>query len=420
MLNERRLRAYPILIMAGTWCMVLADLLLRTGWRGGSGQILGSDFVTFYAAGLQSRRDVGHLYDLAAQGRVQQALLQPTVWQGTNPFISPPYVAWAYGLFTHLSLVWALILWTLLTFACIVAAVALAYRYLLPPALRGARLSRRQLLIIVLSSLPFVEGLVMGQNHALTLLLAVGVCALSLRGRWMQAGALAGLLIYKPQYALGFLIVWIVWRRYRAIAGFLLSAGAWVCASLPAVGVAPYRAYLATTPQIMALPWVAGYPGYLLATPYGLLATILPRDLNWVAEAGMWLCAAAAGVLLIGVARGRAEDISDHGHVRGTLALAVVYPLLASPFALLHDLLLLIPAFLLWAGETSLARPLRDAAILTYLATLLLLVPAERFGLALMAPLPIGLFLAGLAATAEKAVNGCGGAGRQRIPKAPC
>ncbi|MBN1919716.1 MAG: hypothetical protein JW892_00605 [Anaerolineae bacterium] len=106
-----RLRIYPPLVLLGMVGVLLFDFLVSQGWQGVLGQIVGSDFVTLYAVGTAFRTAPAQLYDFAAQGALQQALIAPTSYPGLNPFISPPYVAQVYALLTLLPLPWAFGLW---------------------------------------------------------------------------------------------------------------------------------------------------------------------------------------------------------------------------------------------------------------------------------------------------------------------
>ena len=218
LINERRLRVYPRLVLLAVCVVQVFNVIFRQGWRGGLGQIIGIDFIILYASGSLYRTDIVHLYDFPTQMAVERWLIRPTVLPGSGPFINPPFVALGYSVFTHLPLVWAFLLWSVLTLLFLFLAADLSVRYLTPPWLVRAGLTRSRLIIVLLSFLPFFEGFQAGQNHGLTLLLATGITVASLSGRWYLAGLSAGFLLYKPQFVLGFLIVWLIWREYKALA----------------------------------------------------------------------------------------------------------------------------------------------------------------------------------------------------------
>ena len=168
-INAKRLRDYPRLMFITTWTILALNLIFRHGWLGALKQIIGSDFITLYGAGLAYRTDLAHLYDFTSQAAIQQTLIMHTTLPGVNPYISPPYVAAVYSLFTYLPLPLALIIWTVLSLFFTLVAVRLLI-YILPDSIKH-KLDYWQLLIIILSFFPFIEGFQVGQNHTLTLLL---------------------------------------------------------------------------------------------------------------------------------------------------------------------------------------------------------------------------------------------------------
>lgn len=369
-----------------TWAILAANFLLRQGWLGGLGQIIGSDFITLYSAGMIYRLNPADLYNFDVQHQMQQALIHPTTLPGLNPFISPPYVAYVYSLLTLLPLPWAFALWSILSLLCMILAIRWMSQ-LLPKTIG---LSASQLLILAISFFPFTEGFQVGQNHALTLLLVAGILVLSRKDKWAAAGGLAGLLIYKPQLVLGFLIIWLVWRKLTALVAFVAVVGTWAGSFLLINGIAPFEAYLDSNQVVMLLPYVEGFPGYLIVTLYGLLATTLPQSLarfSQVASQGVFVL---VGIYLAWLAsRLRSPRHPLHAPL---LALATIYPIAASPYVQLHDMLLLIPVFILWS-MVSHSRIVLCAAVTIYLGAFFLPLVAALTGIAWMSLLSIGLLI---------------------------
>jgi hypothetical protein len=389
-MNERRLRVYPRLVFLVVCVVHAFTVLFRQGWRGGLGQIIGIDFIILYAAGLLYRTDIVHLYDFPTQLAVERQLIWPTGLPGSGPFINPPYVAWGYGAFTHLPLVWAFLLWSILTVLFLFIAVGLSVRYLTPNWLVQAGMTRSRLFIILLSFLPFFEGFHAGQNHGLTLLLVTGIIVTTLSGRWYLAGLLAGILLYKPQFVLGFLIVWLIWREYKALASFIVAAVVWAGVVVVSHGFDPYLAYLRTIDQTRWLPYIKGWPTYLMTTPYGLLVTLLPPDrlavVLWFTR--LLTVAASAGIAWFAF---RCRNVSCSNR-HPALVFALLFPFFATPYVLLHDLLILVPVFLLLSADREMASRLLYAAIFTYFGALVLLLLGQKFNVALFVLIPAGLF----------------------------
>jgi len=388
--KDRRLRDYPRLIGLALWAAWGLEVLFRQGWRSGLGPILGSDFITLYAAGLLYRRSPAHLYDFEAQAQIQAALIAPTPYPGLNPFISPPYVAMAYGALTALPLLLAFGLWNGLTLGWALHA-AWGLWHMLPADRRPAGLSFAQMAVLVLSSFPFLAGWRVGQNHGLTLWLITGILLAQRAGRTGLAGLLAGGLLYKPQFVLGLLILWLAWRERRALLAFGVAAALWIGPSLWTGGLSLYRDYLDRSALLLALPWQEGFPAFAMITPYGLLATLFPA----VAQPALRIGAVAAlGLLGLGLFRAarplRGQPFERQAPI---WMLALLYPLLAAPYALIHDLLILAPVLVLWAAVRPSQR-LLHTAIAVYLGALFLPFLGALTHIALPALLPLGVFAA--------------------------
>ncbi len=391
-LNPKRLRDYPRLFFIATWCVLLLNWALHNGWKGAAGQIIGNDFLVFYSAGLLFRTQPQALYDPAALKALQDALLAPTPLAGLVPFINPPYVAPVFALLTLVPLAWAFAGWTLLNIACAALACAWLSRRLAPGFLKNWGLSGWQLFAILGGYFGFIEGLEVGQNHGLTLLLVSGCVLLTLDERPLGAGLCAALLLYKPHFALPFLLLWLVWANWRALASFGLAAAAWLGASLWLQGWAPYRAYLELSPQLLGMYEVRSLGAYLEVTVYGLLKTLL-GDAHWQWLSLLNLLLAALAALALGAYAWRMRSGPQTRRMAGlrtALAFAVLYPLLFAPHVLLHDTLILAVALLLWA-QVYPSRLLVYCCVAIYLAAFFLPWAAYQLDLALLSLAPLGL-----------------------------
>jgi hypothetical protein len=264
------------------------------------------------------------------------------------------------------------------------------YRYLTPEWLKNKGLTGIQLLIIVISSFAFIDGAQAGQNHALTLLLITGIIIATIREKWILAGVLAGFLLYKPQFTIGFLILWLVWKQYKAIASFAIIALIWGGYVLVIHGIEPYLAYLDFSDTLMLLPFAKdGFPVSVMATPYALLATLIPIG-------GIQILQTIYVVLLIvaSIALGLyAYTVRDNPDRNYALILALLFPLLLMPHTLVYDLLILIPAFLLLTVEDVKDKKLLWLAIASYMGVLLLPLIGYFNKLALPALIPILFFV---------------------------
>ena len=385
-LNAKRLRDYPRLIFAAVLIATAANLLTRNGWQDAAGNIFGNDFLMMYAGGVIYNTQPAMLFDFGYHAGVQASLVAPAPMYGAIPYNYPPYMAAFMGLVTRmLPLSSAFIILTLLSVALTAAGAAWAQQVLAPDWLKKAGLSATQMAILVLSCFPFIEGLKVGQNHGLTFFLAAGIVIATLSGRSFLAGALAALTAYKPQFALGFLLLWLIWRDYKAILGYGVVAGIWGGLTLLQSGWGMYQAYIDYLPVMLKMPYIENYATYLMMTPYGLLLTLFPqKDWQGIMMFSNLLtvfCTLALGWYAFTLRNDPLKKRSP------ALAMALLYPILATPQVLLHDSLTLALFFLIWT-QTERSRRLLYTAIVVYLGSFLLAPISRAIHIPLMAFVP--------------------------------
>jgi len=364
-----------------------ANWLTRDGWIGGFGQVIGHDYLVFYSTGTLYRTAPERIYDSAAHRALQQSLVAPTALPAVNPNVNPPWAAMAFSLLTWAPFGASFALWELLCVAFAAWSIHMSMR-LIPEPLVAAGLTQKELVIVTLSFFPFVEGWIVGQNHVLSMLLVSGIVVSMFADRWALAGVLGGLTLYKPQYVVGFAILWLVWGRFRALAAFAAVAIAWIGSFLWLHGVDPFREFLRVSAESMQLPYNPGFPAYLLLTPYGFLTTTLPQS-AWPVISTLTTAAALAftgGLAWFGF-RLRHRTVSE---CAPAIVLACFLPLVTSPYALLHDLLVIVPGFLVWS---RFADPRRLLAIAsgTYLCAFFVPLLAFHTKIAWMALITIAL-----------------------------
>lgn len=389
-LNARRLRDYPRLFLISTWFIMILNLLLHQGWIGAFGQVIAGDFIMFYSTGEIYRSNPSQIYDFDTQNQTQQALVAPSELPGYNPYINPPYVAPFFSLLTFITLPWALLLWTCLAIFSVFLSVYILIK-LVPTNNPIPGLSFGQLVIISLSFFPFVEGLLAGQNHWLTLLITSGIVYSMVKEKWYLSGVLAGLLLYKPQFVLGFLILWFIWGKFKAILSFSLVAMCWVGIFAAVNGFDLYQTYIQLSRVFMDLPYIPGFPNYLLVTFYGLLTSFFPHSaqsiLSVLSQSLFIISAIGLGWLAYKLRAGNM-------HARLPVIVAtLILPLIATPYALLHDMVILIPAFVLWAIYSYSNNYIKISASV-YLGAFFLTLFAALTKIAWVSFLTIGLFIA--------------------------
>jgi hypothetical protein len=388
-LNAKRVRDYPRLMLLTILAVLAINLLLSQGWIGGFGQVMGGDYVVFYATGWLYHTDPTRIYDFAEQYRLQGLLVQPSILPGLNPFINPPYVAMLCSLSILLPLPWSFAAWTCLSILFCVAAVYLL-TLLLPQKLQAASQSKQQILILTLSFFPFMEGLLAGQNHGLTLLLVTGILVAAYHKRWLLSGALAGAMIYKPQLIIGLLVIWLVWKNFKALAGFSAVAIVWVGSFLLMHGISPFLDYLHASQLLLSLPYFEGFPGYIITTFYGLLTSIFPEStIDILQPISLFAFILAAGVVAWLAHRQRKLAAAQELPI---LALGLIFPLAFAPYVQLHDLILVVPVFMVWAMNDTKPQ-FFPAAVFTYAGAFFFTLLAAITGIAWIAIITLGLFV---------------------------
>ena len=218
----------------------------------------------------------------------------------------------------------------------------------------------------------FPAGEVIMQDQISILLLTLYCAAFySLqKGRPFCAGLFAGLAIIKIQTALPVVLLFLLWRRWRFVAGFLVTASAALAASLWITGSAVFVQYWRSL-FLMAASYSGitphfNIPPHMMVNLFGL-AHLLSGGASW----GTWMAKAASLPLLLLVASRR-----------GSLPMALVAALLVSRYLGIHDLvLLLLPISVALNHAVANPQELRSRAAM--LVCLILLLP------------PVYLFLLG-------------------------
>ncbi|MDB5448852.1 MAG: hypothetical protein JWQ97_4169 [Phenylobacterium sp.] len=364
---SRILLAMMILVAAG-WALTSAGGLDRTG------KPLGTDFVSFWAAGrlVDLGAPAAAAYDPLRHGAVEHAAVQGA-WPGYTPFPYPPsflLVCLPFGLLPYLP---ALALWVAATGAAFWAA---ARRWL--PAQLG--------LVPVLAYPAVLINAANGQNGFLTAAL-FGAGALAWGRRPVLSGVCLGLLSFKPHLGLLIPVALVAAGQWRAIAG---AAAAALGLALVATALFGLHAWAAFLPQLAMMRQVveAGLlePGKVISLFAALRLWGAPRLLAYAAQAALVLACAAAVFL---TARRRPDG-------QGSGALLIAGALLASPYLLDYDLTLAVfpMAWVLSRALKEGFRPWEKAALLAaYVLPLVCRTLALNLHLPLAPLVLAGLFL---------------------------
>lgn len=229
--TRKRLQLYlgALLILQAFTCFALVAVI--------RGRYI--DFRTFYTSGYMLR--TGHaaqLYNYSAEQAFQTALVSPD--PRALPMMSPPFAALPFVPLSHLSFWHA---WTV--FAAFNVVLLLASFILLKPLLNAlaARWSVAPLLLF-LSFLPAAVALLMGQLSFVLLLTLCACFAVQRRGNDLLAGFILSLALIKFQIALPIALLFLLWRQWRFITGFLAGSAGLTTLSIRLVGFSNFSGYL--------------------------------------------------------------------------------------------------------------------------------------------------------------------------------
>lgn len=370
-LTEERLRLYPRALSLALALALALPVLLADGAHTVGGA-LGGDYAAFHAAGELLRSGSGaSLYDWAAQAGAQRGL-HPDEPGHFLAFAYPPFVALPYAALASLGFVAGYVVHT----AAALGALALAIRVLAGLLPRAGR-HPFALFVAAWAFLPLLRSVAGGQNTQFTLLILALTWWLLHRRRSLAAGAVAGLLLAKPQFGLPLLCL-LALRHPGSLPGAAATA-----AALYALG--------AVVGGWRWLPWWWGQLGRFQQADQAVDAANSVGILGWLGAllgpdhpltlglGGVALVALVAGLVLTW----RAARI-DAGTRWGLTAVGLA---LLPPHSLSYDAGLGILGWLVWLDRASPGSPW--PAVLWLAA---LLSPASAWiGISPLLPVLVGI-----------------------------
>lgn len=326
------------------------------------------DFRTFYAAGFMLR--TGHasqLYDYRAEQHFQSALVSPV--PHAVPMMSPPFAALPFAPLSHLNFWSAYFVLLAFNILLLLASLALLKPWL--PAL-SARWQAAPLLLF-LSFLPAAIALIMGQLSFVLLILFCSCFVLLRREHDLLAGLIFSLALLKFQIALPVALLFLLWRQWRFVAGFLIGGSALAALSTWIIGpatVAPYlHSLVAMTNAITADRAAQAH--------FGIIPALMPNFFGLLFPLGHGAVWTRILILALSLALFLWTTLQ-----RPSLSLALLTSLLISYHLFFYDLtLLLLPLSLLADQLLSNPTPERAAS-----RDLRLLITQISVGILLLAP----------------------------------
>ena len=317
-----------------------------------------TDFsVTYIGSRMVYLGQGRQLYDLAEQHKLKAALLkdsEPLIYE------HPPFEALLLAPLGALPYKTAYLLWGLIN-----VAIFLTLPRLLRPYATAPRDELAYLALWLLFA-PLGVALYQGQSSIVLLLVYALTFSALKQGRDGRAGAILGLGLFKFQFILPFVLIFVLRRQWRFVKGFVATAAGLGVLSVVAVGWSGAWSYVALLRGIAAHPENATFGAAIgMGTVQGFVNTVLGRTLSHTAIS---VLVAAISLGLIGwsawrwrgVVSGTGDDL-DKGNLRtGDLykdvrgrgfdlmfSVAVVVALVTGFHMFTHDLSPLLLAMLL-------------------------------------------------------------------------
>lgn len=318
-LDASRVRGYLWLLALLNGAALIWLIATASGGIDRNGYLLGTDFLSFWAAGKVLLAQ-GNAYDAAAHIAVQRTLYAGH--SGYTAFFYPPpflLVCAPLGLGGYFP---ALALWLAGTGAAFVAA--------LRPWLRG--LNGGQLALVLAAYPAVLLTITHGQTSFLAAALLGGGVWLAANGRKGWAGVLLGLAIIKPQFGLLVPLALLAAGEWRVFLAAAATALGFAAATTLAFGLDVWPVWYAASGAAQEA-MANGAIGF--AKMQSVFAALR------LAGVGAGPAYALQGMVAVACAALIAHVFWRRGFTRESGAALLVAALLATPFVLDYDLLLL-------------------------------------------------------------------------------
>ena len=352
-MTPRRL-TYAWIAGVTLWLAWLLSTLLGPGNMDLAGQVVGTDYIQFYAAGTTvSRGDSSKLYDFEYQSRLENEFAGPGL-VNFHAFITPPFFAWLFVPLSLLPYTWSFFIWSLLSFFFLWVSLKL-----LPTErpFKGVLWS--------LTWFPIFAAISFGQNSLLSLVLFCLTYWLWRKEKPLTAGLVCSLLLFKPQMVFGIGLLWLLeWRKsWKSLLGLGIGGASlaglcfWL---LPDAS----RAYLDLARNFLpGLIYGEQFPLWHLHSLRGFWILLFP-GYKWLVEVlSLLLSGAGIAAFFFFWRANRKESNIVFGAV-------ICLTIWITPHAMIYDWsILLIPAVLFWQALPRLQNLWKALFVLIWTAT---------------------------------------------------
>jgi alpha-1,2-mannosyltransferase len=354
-LNSKRL-TYALIAGGMLWIAWILSCLLGSGNMDLASQVIGTDYLQFYSAGVTVRQgQSANLYNFEFQSQLEQSIAGQGL-QSFHAFITPPFLALLYVPFTFLPYVWSFFAWSALTLLFLWSSIRLVRTK-----------QRSKTFYWSLTWFPIFAAISFGQNSLLSLLLFSITYWFWKKEKPFFAGLITSLLLFKPQMVLGLCILWILeWRKsWKSLLGLCL--GGTTLAGLCFIFFpAASKAYIELARNVLpGLIYQDQFPLWHLDSLRGFWALLFHRQ-EWLVE-GLSLILSIVGIIgFILIWR------KNRGQKDLLFAIAICLTIWITPHAMIYDWsILLIPAILFWQAYPQLRYFWKPAFSIIWIATFL-------------------------------------------------
>jgi hypothetical protein len=345
-LTRERVRNYSGILIAGALMAFALSMVARLRSPADFGAWL-PDFLAHWTGG---RALLEGLADQLYEPGVQQMVQDSAVGPGTDLswFVSPPFVAVLYVPFGLMPYTMAAVMWTFGSGGLLLWGL----RRLGTFGPRIWRSNKKLVLLATLASYPVFELFAAGQDSALMLAIWIGGAGLAIRSREAAAGLVFSLGLIKPQLVWVVPLLFVLQRRFTALAGFAAGGALVGIVSVAVAGVHGVRGWLALLVSPLYLEQISGAQDWKMGSVSALAKALATAGgVPFSSAVGY-----AAGLFI--VAAFMAWTVRRSPDPQHLWAAALITSVAASPHLFLYDALLLTPAAIFALDRARvLARP---------------------------------------------------------------
>ncbi|HWE04341.1 MAG TPA: glycosyltransferase family 87 protein [Tepidisphaeraceae bacterium] len=281
-----------------------------------------------------------------------------------GPWLNPPFFAWFFVPLAALPYRQAALIFLVLNTALLIISLKLLTQMVVArspgESFAGAasRKDWRTLALVpflTLLPLPVLQAMGHQQNTFISLFLLIVAVTCWRQGKAFSAGAVAGLLFFKPQLAALFAGVMAVALGWRAIAGLCVTGAALLCVTLVTMPGSLGDFFHQLPPILHWLQMESPYNWARQVTPQSFWRILIQGhvrgETSAPVEALWWLTSGAIGMAMISAVRRSLRGPQSQTARDRLIAAAVVSMPLLMPYYMDYDLLLLAVPAVLFAAE---------------------------------------------------------------------